>query len=104
MLLVAAGGPVLAKDTKKTVATLTTKYKPTDDKSDSNYVRAIIDKLEKATVDKATIQIKRGKDVFNYTVDVADIASAQPQVGGNAAKPGRIDFRLPVDFTDPKKP
>ena len=92
-----------AKMPKNTVAVLTTKYQPTNDNFPSNYVRVLIDKLDKDTVSSATIGIKRGKDTFNYTVPAEDIASSQPKLGQNEAKPGRIDFRLPT-MPDPMGP
>ena len=102
-LLFGVSASALANATKKTIATLTTTYMPIVADSESNYVRVFVKNLDKTTVDKATIQIKRGKVVFNYAVNVADIASAQPKIGQNEPKPGQINFRLPVTV-DPKNP
>lgn len=106
-LLIAAccgSPPALAKATANTVAKLTNIYTPTIMDAESNYVRVIIKDLDRTTVKSATIGIKRKKVVSTYTVDVADIASAVLKVGMTEAKPGRIDFRLPVDLTNPKLP
>ena len=104
MVIGCGSAPVLAKDAMKTVATLTTKYKPELEKRQSHYVRVIIEGLDKTTVDSATIKIKRGKDTFNYAVDPSNIVSLQPKVGMTEPKPGRIEFRLPADNSNPMAP
>ena len=106
LVLVAGwGGPAFANGTKKTVTALTTIYKPIIDNEPSDYVRVVIDGLDKTTVDSATIKIKRAKQTFDYTVvPLNNIASAIPALGMTLMKPGRIDFRLPLTFPDPNKP
>ena len=110
MAVVCGSQPVLAKETKKTVAKLTTKFEP-EIVFETTYVRAIITGLDSKTVDSAKIEIKRKNklvvDTFNYSVDRRDIASAQPKMGMNEAKSGLIDFRLPVKIvpnSNPKLP
>ena len=61
VLVAGWGGPAYANGTKKTVTTLTTIYKPLIDNEPSDYVRVVIDGLDKTTVDSAKIQIKRAK-------------------------------------------